>query len=362
MYPVRLSHCQFTIGAKRAVVADLQKEVFMIIPKDLAEMVNQFNSYTMEEIYAHYGKENSNTLDEYFLFLRKHEYVFFTEHKADTDRFININPYDWKNEIINNGIIDISEESRFSLPACIAEMTALGCKYLQLRFYRQVSNEELKDLFACFTESEILDAELYIPFNSATGEIDFNRLFLLNQRVSRIIIYNSPEDKTIPYHYELFRIYFVKEQFQGPTSCGVVHLSYFSANLKLFTEGKQFNTCLYKKISIAADGSIRNCPGMPDSFGNINVTSLKEALNIPGFKKHWQITKNQISVCKDCEFRDVCTDCRAYLQSPDDIYSKPLKCGYDPYTCKWEDWSTNLLSKKTINHYGMKELIKPNQS
>lgn len=37
--------------------------------------------------------------------------------------------------------------------------------------------------------------------------------------------------------------------------------------------------------------------------------------------------------------------------------SKPLKCGYNPYTSEWAEWSTNPLKRKAINFYGMKEIF-----
>ena len=95
---------------------------------------------------------------------------------------------------------------------------------------------------------------------------------------------------------------------------------------------------------------------MVESFGNIKNTTLVEAIEKINFKKFWNISKNQIEVCKDCEFRHICTDCRAFTENPEDHYSKPLKCGYSPYTNKWEEWSTNPLKQKAIKHYGMKEL------
>ena len=97
---------------------------------------------------------------------------------------------------------------------------------------------------------------------------------------------------------------------------------------------------------------------MKRSFGNIKNITLEEALSHPDFKKLWNINKDQIEVCKDCEFRYICTDCRAYLEDPENIYSKPLKCGYNPYTCEWEEWSTNPLKQKAIEYYGMEELAK----
>jgi len=37
--------------------------------------------------------------------------------------------------------------------------------------------------------------------------------------------------------------------------------------------------------------------------------------------------------------------------------SKPLKCGYSPYTNEWEEWSTNPLKQKAIDFYDMREII-----
>jgi SPASM domain peptide maturase of grasp-with-spasm system len=110
----------------------------------------------------------------------------------------------------------------------------------------------------------------------------------------------------------------------------------FSINIKAFSEALKYNTCLNRKISIDKAGEIKNCPSMPESYGNIDVVGLKEALSNKQIKKYWHISKDEIEVCKDCEFRYICTDCRAYLSEPSNERSKPLKCGYNPYTGEWE--------------------------
>ena len=74
---------------------------------------------------------------------------------------------------------------------------------------------------------------------------------------------------------------------------------------------------------------------MTKNYGNIRDTTLREAIEKQGFKDVWYIHKDQIEVCKDCEFRHICTDCRANIQDPNNIYSKPAKCSYDPYTATW---------------------------
>jgi SPASM domain peptide maturase of grasp-with-spasm system len=149
------------------------------------------------------------------------------------------------------------------------------------------------------------------------------------------------------------KVFYIKEIITGANHCGRISTRYFVSNLNFFTESQHHNTCLNRKISIDQNGNIKNCPNMTKDYRNISSTTLQEALNHPDFKKYWNITKDKISVCKDCEFRHICTDCRAYIENPEDIYSKPLKCGYNPYTCEWEDWSTNPLKEKVIKHYGI---------
>ncbi len=75
---------------------------------------------------------------------------------------------------------------------------------------------------------------------------------------------------------------------------------------------------------------------MRKSYGNIRDTKLEDVARDPEFQKLWFIHKDLIDVCRDCEFRHVCTDCRAYLKNPEDIYSQPAKCGYNPYIALWE--------------------------
>jgi len=141
-------------------------------------------------------------------------------------------------------------------------------------------------------------------------------------------------------------------------NCGVIGPKHFNLNSSHITESQHHNTCLNRKIAIDAEGNIKNCPSMAKSYGNIRDTKLIDVVKNPEFQKVWHIKKDEITKCKDCEFRHICTDCRAYLENPEDMYSAPLKCGYDPYTCTWEEWSTNPLKEKAIEYYGMEELVK----
>jgi len=175
-------------------------------------------------------------------------------------------------------------------------------------------------------------------------------------RVHSVKIHSAPENKDVLLE-NYTNVFYVKKELDFDFHCGIVNMELFALNIEFFTESQHHNTCLNRKISIDEFGNIKNCPSMKESFGNVMNTTLKEAIEKNGFKKYWNIHKDKIHVCKDCEFRYVCADCRAYVEDPEDIFSKPLKCGYNPYTGKWSEWSDNPLKKNAIKYYGMLDLF-----
>jgi len=151
-----------------------------------------------------------------------------------------------------------------------------------------------------------------------------------------LIFYNSPIDDYKNYLQDLSTVQFVSYNYTNKNYCGAIKTEFFSPNQPHFTESQHYNTCLNRKICIDVNGEIKNCPAMSRSFGNIKDSTLEEALNKPGFKDLWGIRKDDIDVCKDCEFRYMCTDCRTFIKDPGNFYSQPAKCPYNPYIAKWE--------------------------
>jgi len=294
--------------------------------------------------------------------------IGFIGDKFDRKRFLNTEyTYLIKRPLgpnkISNCIIDLKQINKhlYAIPEQLSNLLVSSC---EIRVFDIIDIKALKDFLNLFKFSTVRSIFLYLKFIE-----QYTYDFLINsfgdcERIKNIIIYNSTEEKFFDYSNNHFiRVLFTKKILTDSKVCGKITNDYFSINQESITEAHHHNTCLNRKISIDAEGNIRNCPSMPESFGNIKDTTLQEALNHPDFKKYWNHKKDDIEVCKDCEFRYICTDCRAYLEDPLNEYSKPLKCGYDPYTGEWSDpiaigWSTNPLKQATIKYYGMEEILK----
>lgn len=188
------------------------------------------------------------------------------------------------------------------------------------------------------------------PKNLTDAQID--SFIDANDGVLLLVLFSAP-DESVRKHGDRtygFTVHTTQE-INSSLHCGIVSPSYFAPNTKMYYDGLNGNSCLNKKIAIDVDGNIKNCPSQAKSFGNINSISILDAMSDIGFKSLWTITKDSIHVCKDCEFRMICTDCRAYIDNPEDIYSKPLKCGYNPYSSEWQDREKMQDKQRSIAFY-----------
>lgn len=332
----RLYACCLPVrGAKRSMVCDVQRNDFYLIPNGLYDILTTHRAQPIGEIKAAYQNQYDETIEEYYDFLIANEFGFYC-NKEDLELFPDIDLYWDQPAHITNAIIDINQESEHDFSTILDEFEQLGCKHFQLRSYIEKPLGYFNEVLQNLENSRIISVEFLLK---ATAETTLENLKQLTDTYPRIhtIMVHSAHENSIAYRDPsgMGNVVFIKQGINDSSHCGAISIDYFSINIQTFTESQKHNTCLNRKISIDAEGNIKNCPSMSKSYGNIRDTTLREAIEKQGFKDLWYIHKDQIEVCKDCEFRHICTDCRAYIQDPNNIYSKPAKCSYDPYTATW---------------------------
>lgn len=352
-----IGNCIPVKGFNRSLVCDLHRNKYDFIPNDLYDIMVNHEGKTMKNIKDFYQNKYDDIIEEYFQFLVKREYVFFT----DTPNWFSKMDLGFHYPfLISNAIIDVNKSSSYDYSEVLYQLSELKCKYLEIRFYNEFNLSKVENMVSYLDKIKSMITFISITIPDTIEQVDLNEFLKKYPRISHIYLYRSDKNRMIQDDENKTVIIYSIKDIKNNKSCGLIHSSYFASNIKMFTESLNYNSCLNRKISVDVYGNIKNCPSMPQDFGNIKDTTLREALENKDFKKYWNVTKDQIEVCKDCEFRYICTDCRAYLENPKDDYSKPLKCGYNPYTNKWEDWSTNPLKQKAIEHYSMQELVKKN--
>jgi SPASM domain peptide maturase of grasp-with-spasm system len=344
-------------GNIRSAILDPFNSDITLIPNELFDFIIENNRKPVSFICSNstFSSNNFESLNK-LEYLYKNDFVYFGT-ELDNKHFISLEKNYWSASIIENGIIDYS--GNFSLDSVLSDFASIGCSYLQIRIFKLTDPGLFLDNLCIalknIDSSPIYYIEIFLPYQSNETCEEIWKELSQFKRIWCVYFYNSPKAKSNQENH--LKIKYLTGNILNEHACGQVSLEYFAINITNITESHHHNSCLNRKISIDAQGNIKNCPSMKESYGNIRDTTLAEALEKPGFKKYWDINKDKIHVCKDCEFRYICTDCRAYVEDPEDILSKPLKCGYNPYTGEWSEWSTNPLKQKAIDFYGMREMV-----
>ena len=324
-------------GYSRSMIVDINRHKIHYIPNSLYEIIKDNASKTLAQIVQKYGEEAKPILAEYFNFLESNELVFSLE-RFELKRFPKM-PLHWDfPSVCANAVLDIGEHSKYNVLQALHKLNDVQCFHVQIRIFKNMSDStELESLIEAAHRLSFRSVQIVINRIENTEEQYYSELVQKHKKLTKIEIFNSLEDRMIQVDGLLNVAIFHQKRLRDKSQCGCVDMQYFPVNMSLFTESQHFNTCLNRKIGIDEHGEIKNCPSMEKSFGNIAESSLLEILENPEFKTLWKIRKDDIDVCRDCEYRYLCTDCRCYLKRADDLYSQPEKCHYNPYIAKWKD-------------------------
>lgn len=343
-------NCVLVKGAKRSLICDLQNEVSYYVPNDIAEAVEALKHHPIEEtISKMLVPDNILTRTVEFVLSNKLGHVLAKKAIASFPPLSL--EWDYPAEI-TNCIIDLNRKSDFDFHRIFLELEGLGCQDLQLRIYEDFSILEIENVLIHAEMRMVKNIQLFVANNVNIRDDEYLDLVTRYPRITALFIYGSKKSEILtPDTVPAYTVARIAEAIDFKKSCGMVHPEWFVTTMEHFTESQKFNTCLNRKISIDEAGTIRNCPSIGKAFGNIRDVSLPEVIDMKDFRKLWDFSKSKISVCNVCEFRHICTDCRVFLEDPENINSKPLKCGYDPYTTQWSEWSENPLKEIAREFY-----------
>jgi SPASM domain peptide maturase of grasp-with-spasm system len=319
-------------GARRSLICDLQRQSYRFIPNGLYEILTEHEGESVEDIKESYGHQYDAEIDSYFDFLLENELGFWCD---DPTRFPPLDLTWDAPERITNAIVEVDRESEHDFPSLLDQLDELGCRALELRFYDPVEKEPLVSVLRYTEGRRLQSVDLLLPHHDWVRSAELVRLILEFPRISHVFVHGASEEHRWVDELTGQMILYVTSPLDSHLDCGCVSPAYFAVNLSLFTEARTFNSCLHRKVAIDRRGAIRNCPSMPLSFGNLQEESLAEVVGRKEFRSLWSVTKDQVDVCRDCEFRYICTDCRALVTSSDRERDKPAKCSYDPYTAIW---------------------------
>lgn len=327
--------CILVCGVKRAVICDLQRQGLFFVSLSLYKILESSKNLSLDEILDTYKDEND--IAGFYQSLIENDLGFWTD---EPELFPEIDLH-WEGPtIITNAIIDQNTGYKHDFNHIFNQLEEVGCGDVQIRCYNSLDISSLVEIVELLEGRRIKSVEFIVKYDNA---VDLEQLYYLTDiypRIKSITVHSAPS--TNVYHYKgmhgvnMGNIIMTEQKIDSNQCCGIIDPSFFNVGIATFTEGQQHNSCLNRKVGIDTDGSIKNCPSLKNIHGNIYEDKLIDIVVEDQYQELWKINKDKIDICKVCEFRHVCTDCRAFHET-DNSYHKPFKCNYDPYTLEWKN-------------------------
>ncbi len=329
------ANCVPVKGARRSTLCDLQNGSYCFLPNSLFYILTELAGCTIDEIKAYFDDAGkSGVIDQYFQFLLHNEFGFLSD---EPERFPAIDFSFVRAEQITNAIIDVTPDSDHPYEDILRQLAALGCRALQIRVFEQMPLAAIEATLQMTRAHALKHIDLLIRYTPEMTDHALRNIVAQYPAISRILVHAAPVDKDIESSPGVVRVCLRQLVSDSAEHCGYVHPSFFAVNLDHFSEAQTANTCLNRKIAIDSTGAIKNCPALGTSFGHVRSTPIADVVALKQFQKLWAVRKDDIQVCKSCEFRYICSDCRAILNDSSDILSKPARCTYDPFTASWTE-------------------------
>ena len=325
---MQFSNCIAVKGYIRAALYDLQRTRYLLVDNSFADLLFTYeNKIPIDKLNID-GKNCINELieDDWGI--------------VATESIIHLFPklsLKWKHysEITNAQIDFDNYEADFDyfFSDILPQFESFSCKALQVNFLKPIDYKTLCKFLERFNDTQIHILVIFLPYVLISAQ-DNSALHALQPRLNFLFYYSCPPDLNNSGKNEK-SFYSVNDI--SIRNSNIISTDYFTTNITFFSESQEFNTYYNRKICIDAKGNIKNTPEQDDYYGNIKNIRLDEVINIDTFKSFWNVHKDMIDVCKDCEYRHMCVDSCSLSKRKDNTWYRVKECNYNPYIAKWSN-------------------------
>lgn len=307
-------------GSGRSAIYDLQRDDMELIPNTLIDFIHYIDRKPVKDILDEW--ENNEVAQEYLEFLIEKELVFF----ASEDHFPKLSTKCFNDDTSRIEFMTIiwSDFLWEKIQLIGAKIDNLGVKRLHIHFPDDFETENIINNIEWLHQSCVTSLSISLPYLE-----NFNPSAIREERLKSIYFYNSPHSDAVG----IFKIklYFLEVDAQKlfiPKS----DIDTMAINHRAFLTGKNANLGLYKTVFINASGGIQLNFSDSREYGNILDPEPEQTLR--SLSKVWNIRRDQITPCRNCEFRYACT--ANYVPEYNENTGKYfVNCNYNPYTNEW---------------------------
>jgi hypothetical protein len=310
--------CKPVKGYNRSIIQDLNRTKVHFVPNDLYNiLVENKEAISVEKLND--LKSQNNGLD-YINFMVDNEIIFEID-----EIFLSCFPEIQENHsipfIIDYLILDI-------------QLVLNDTKFINQVFDLSVNNFVIN--------CEIITLEILIKINTILDTSDGNNFFINTKSIS------SNELTEINRHIlksDCLLGLFVNDLDKVFDKFEAIHIvnnnkfnMWYNNNISFYSCATKLNPNTFKKVFIDDKYVVRNSIKSSKTYVlNKDIkNSIYSILEEIEEQPYYSVSKDDIDVCKDCEFRYLCNDDRIPVMRSNKSWYHLSECPYNPYISKWE--------------------------
>jgi SPASM domain peptide maturase of grasp-with-spasm system len=326
------SNCLPVKGINRGVLVDVQRQNYHILPNEIIDFINEYSGKKVYNLFQDF-KNHKSILKKYMRYFLTNELVILTENSAafpaissDFDR-----PF-----VIDTVTLDLNLSIASLCSFFSTKTDSLGICCLRL-VSEDLCLQKLYEIFQFLENSKIKTIVLFVKYRQGF-EQELAEIKSKFTRIAEIVFYDVDKETTFKKATQVKFIFENKSLIQV-LSMQIHNHNDFLLTIETFNEALKYSSVYNRTIYIDRFGNIKRHIEDQSVFGNIDIDDLNDVVKNQKIKLFWEISKDKIKVCKDCEFRYICPDGSIPFKEKetDLLYTTQTQCNYDPYENLWID-------------------------
>lgn len=329
--------CIATEGFKNTLLVDFTRRKHFVFPsvyyKFLRERRINFN-LLLKQFSA---PQDEVELRKFIDFLQENELVFCCPLELD-DQFDPIPETFNEPGALFSAVLELPtcDNPEYDLTEAIKCVSQHGVRHIQLISQDYVELFRIQKVLESLRTSSLRSIEMMFRFNPKYLNVEWSEIFKNHQRLANITIHSADQKANIDYgnNTGMGLLIWTPRKLDYQSHFTSLRRENFVYDLRYFMEAKHYNPYFHRKICVTERGHIKKCLSQEKSFGRINAVDMTKTVESIEYKQLDFINKDQVSGCKNCEYRYVCSDSRT--PEPDqEGWKHNSNCFYDPLNGIW---------------------------
>lgn len=319
-------------GIKNGVVLDLQRKAIHKVPNQIIDLIAEYSEKDLYTLFNDFSS-SKKTLKKYVNYFLQNELLIVADQ---IDQYPDISTDFSKPARVDVVNIEVDSFQDFHQNFFSNEIDQLGVNSIKII----LKDNEIENLIKITNLLEISKLRIIVVFLKYDEEkiTALKSIASDNARISQIVFhdYNNNVNTKITDEKFYFETLPLNKIFENKS---IESPSDFVLDIETYHEALNHNLMFNKSIFIDALGNIKRHLEDDEILGNINQNKTTDIIKNEAFSSFWNITKDQVKICQDCEFRYICPDGRIPQKSSSEQfnYNFNTSCNYDPYQGTWKN-------------------------